>query len=1120
MKRYLIFLITFAYALTGAWAADPTVELSGGTLTINSTEPGSLSGYNFSNEEKAATTLVLEGQFADGDLNKLRDSRFNYLTTVNMSEAYFLSTNNRYKVFSSEEERDNSTGNNNSDKSAVGTLYKSVSQSLKEWKGPDSNVDPNYWNIVTATFSEAELADHVGEAEWYDQYNIKYVRVAIGYNYYEKIDDGDNNYHWILMVNPTEEEKESAANAPSQWTVDGMQNNSYSNQGGDAGSIIRIATGYNYYHIEATTKLVWEPQTLNSEGEWYDLGSRIYSSESELNNNAPAQENLYALVGGSKKVYEGAQWVDEGPSYEWNKVKFNIWSNTLQTAFLPVSADPSEFASDIFQNCSDLTRVVFAEGEANIGEKPESGATPITISATNSDVFAAIKAAMISFGYQETTTNESNKYVYVRETVETNYNNPPTLVIGTTDTDNIVNEAAETKSLTTIISEQNASGYQTISFADGSTYDKSTGVLQCSSPEDYAKLEAWLNASGAEVNEVKFGKYVSIKDGVTIIDNTTADKQDPLIGQNLNTNTYLNNAEKLAIEQAQEFKFKGKFTDDDFMGIRNSNGVGGTSLDLSEAYISQDQTLTLFQTTLTELKLPQYFYDFDDLENAEEGEPGKRVAKIPDDFAKNYTALATLVLPNTIQEVGEAAFQGCTLLNDITWGTGLQVIGAHAFERCGLGPTLTIPSSVTNINEDAFRDCSKITYLYIPSDSQLKRIEEGAFFYDGDGGLKEVHVECNKWIWCDVYAFDDHHTNGHSDVATAKCRLFYPAVGVDGYDGDGENDSFEDYVGNFKAKCFNEVLNQADLDHLKTVVNDGMEINGTQYGPYPGHGWYMFTSSGILFGKETSWRTYSEAVPFYVPSEDAAKFYLAWGVAAGENGPAAESSGLVVKLVQMKPRDVVPANTGVLVNYNTATQGQSGVLMLDYAKGNNTPRYDAELEPNSKYTKNGTQYTNYLRKINNETLTIRNVELDASKNPTYRNFFFGNVDQLDKAEQYWGEDFEEVIHNYKDHFSGWVFLRAQTGDYPINNKAYLHLPASLTESTSDYSDRVDDEGKKYETRLMGIIITDGDEATSVKEGLTTPSHVTDGYYTLQGQKVSVPNTRGLYIKNGKKVIVK
>jgi hypothetical protein len=426
---------------------------------------------------------------------------------------------------------------------------------------------------------------------------------------------------------------------------------------------------------------------------------------------------------------------------------------------------------------------------------------------------------------------------------------------------------------------------------------------------------------------------------------------------------------------------------------------------------------------------------------------------------------------------------------------------------------------VTNIEKSAFEECGSIVYLYIPEDSQLERIKERAFF-DDNGSLKEVHVECNKWIWCDVLAFDDQHTNGHSDVATAKCRLFYPAVGVSGYVGDGGNDSFEDYVGNFKAECFNEVLNQADLDNLKTVVNSGMVINGKQYGPYQGHGWYMFTSSGIIISEKTSWRTYSEDVPFYVPSENAAKFYLAWGVGGPISSNADASTGLVIKLVQMKPGDVVPANTGILVHYNTETQGNSGVLMLNYAKDKETPCYDAQLEPDNKYQKGDKEYTNYLRKINKETLFINNLEVDASNNPTYRNFFFGNVDQLDASANYWGTDYEKVIHNYKSQFQGWMFLRSEPGSYTVNNKAYLHLPASLTSSTSDFSDRVD-ESKSYDARMMGIVITDDDEATAVKGMATSPSAVVaDGFYTLQGQKVSVPNEKGIYIHNGRKIIVK
>lgn len=1176
MKRYLIFLITFAYALTGAWAAAPSVSLSGGTLTINSTEPGSLSEYNFTDAQKAATTLVLVGQFSESDLAQLNS--INSLVTIDMSGADMKST--KYKVFSSEDAR------NGSDMSAVGTLYKSGSRVHKEWVNVNDEQNVANQNFENVSFNEDERNSNLNyeagkyirfiksvtyyqlneDRDWGDPIdnlddnsknnatmfdnvtamqanttlaNGAYAKVVAGYKYYLVEQDGWNRKATLVDEEEVDKSKKivDQTGEPNAWNGvnigeyiriasydyyqltttrswepvqalpegstakipnfaesalnDNLGNPYSGNEPINVGDYIQY-TSYNYYKMTATDQIVWEAQTLNSEGAEYDLGSRIYSTAEDMNSNTPAQTDLYALVGTG---------YNEG--YDWSAVKFGNWSKTLEKAVLPTNADPSVFANDILNNCKRLNKVVFANGKAFIGEKPASGKTPITIKADNDTDYDAIKAAMIRFGYTE------DRYEYTDQANETNYDNPTTLVIGLTDTDNIVDGAAETKSLTTIISEEGADGYETINFADGSTYDKATGVLQCSSLADYEKLEAWLEASGAEVSEVKFGKYVSIKDGVTIIDNTTEDQIYPLIGNNFETCTNLNDAEKNVLRTAVSLKIKGKFNGED---IRSLDGAckNVSRLDLSEAQLDRNQK-SPFKSSLVELVLPAHFYDFNN--------GMTEVNVIPNEMCIDFAKLEKLVIPNTITEVGNAAFKGCAKLNDIDWGTGLQIIGEHAFQRTNLGPTLTIPASVTLIKKSAFEEYGKnLQYLYIPSDSRLQEIEDRAFF-DDNGGLKEVHVECNKFITCAVEAFDDYHTNGHSDVATAKCRLFYPTVGVDGYVGDGENDSFEDYVGNFKAECFNEVLNQADLDNLKTVVNTGKVINGKQYGPYHGHGWYMFTSSGIIISEKTSWRTYSEDVPFYVPTENAAKFYLAWGVDAGQSGPAAESSGLVVKLVQMNPGDVVPANTGVLVNYNTATQGQSGVLMLNYAKGNNTPRYDAELEPDSKYTKNSTQYTNYLRKINNETLTIRNVELDASKNPTYRNFFFGNVDQLDEAERYWGKDFEEVIHNYKENFEGWMFLRAQTDEYTINNKAYLHLPASLTESTSDYSDRVD-EGKTYEARLMGIIITDGDEATSVKEGVTTPSHVTDGYYTLQGQKVSVPNTRGLYIKNGKKVIVK
>ena len=50
------------------------------------------------------------------------------------------------------------------------------------------------------------------------------------------------------------------------------------------------------------------------------------------------------------------------------------------------------------------------------------------------------------------------------------------------------------------------------------------------------------------------------------------------------------------------------------------------------------------------------------------------------------------------------------------------------------------------------------------------------------------------------------------------------------------------------------------------------------------------------------------------------------------------------------------------------------------------------------------------------------------------------------------------------------------------------------------------------------IIGDGDEATGISRVAAEDGN--DTWYNLSGQRISAPTKKGLYIKNGKKVIVK
>ena len=76
--------------------------------------------------------------------------------------------------------------------------------------------------------------------------------------------------------------------------------------------------------------------------------------------------------------------------------------------------------------------------------------------------------------------------------------------------------------------------------------------------------------------------------------------------------------------------------------------------------------------------------------------------------------LTTLTLPNSVTEIGDLAFNGCTNLKLTELPDGLTKIGSDAFKRC-TGITLAeLPGGVTEIGQSAFYDCTGITLTALP----------------------------------------------------------------------------------------------------------------------------------------------------------------------------------------------------------------------------------------------------------------------------------------------------------------------------------------------------------------------------------------------------------------------
>ena len=138
--------------------------------------------------------------------------------------------------------------------------------------------------------------------------------------------------------------------------------------------------------------------------------------------------------------------------------------------------------------------------------------------------------------------------------------------------------------------------------------------------------------------------------------------------------------------------------------------------------------------------------------------------------------------------------------------------------------------------------------------------------------------------------------------------------------------------------------------------------------------------------------------------------------------------------------------------------------------------------------------TGILVKGDAGTYKIPHAEVQSA----YANWFVGNLGDAIKIEETDGDKTNYYLSGKDGTFKS-VNGSANIG----KNKAYLQLPTSVFGGT----------------RSIGINYDDEDGTTSIKNLTTDLSEGEGEWFTLQGQRVAKPG-KGLYIRNGKKVIVR
>ena len=438
-------------------------------------------------------------------------------------------------------------------------------------------------------------------------------------------------------------------------------------------------------------------------------------------------------------------------------------------------------------------------------------------------------------------------------------------------------------------------------------------------------------------------------------------------------------------------------------------------------------------------------------------------------------SLKSINIPNSVTSIGDGAFYGCFSLTSLHIPEGIKRIGNNMFWGCARLTDVTIPQSVTIIDEEAFRECLTLGSITIPGN--VDEIGKNAF--------QKCYKLTDVYCYAEVLPITDNTAFDGTPIESAT--LHVPASAIDAY------------KASWPWKNFGEIVAIGTIpeEGEKPDTPDNPEKSGKADFVIDGIGYNVSTDENIVVSVDNGMTdveipdlvTYNGTV-YYVSAIGSAAFHKNSTVETVVLPNSIKSIGEIafgdcqsLKSINI-PNSVTSIGDGAFYGCFSLTSLHipEGIKRI----GNNMFWGCARLTdvtiPQS--------VTIIDEEAFRECLTLGSITIP------------GNVDEI-------GKNAFQKCYKLTD-----VYCYAEV--LPITDNtafdgtpiesATLHVPASVIDA---YKASWPWRGFKEIVALT----SDGIEGVKLSE---------DGnsvYYDLTGRKVSHPQ-KGIYIKNGKKVIVK
>lgn len=112
------------------------------------------------------------------------------------------------------------------------------------------------------------------------------------------------------------------------------------------------------------------------------------------------------------------------------------------------------------------------------------------------------------------------------------------------------------------------------------------------------------------------------------------------------------------------------------------------------------------------------------------------VAEIGESAFSGCSNLTDITIPGNIKTIGEYAFDECTALKTVTLSEGIQTIDYAAFNRCISLESIILPASLDEIDGSAFADCENLKSISVARYSDKKSVNTEAYYsIDGSNAV-------------------------------------------------------------------------------------------------------------------------------------------------------------------------------------------------------------------------------------------------------------------------------------------------------------------------------------------------------------------------------------------------